>query len=245
MQNIQSHSAGEILKAVALAGSIGTYCGMSRMLEDLLDESRATGWAAGQGTLAQVQMDAAVLGWVEVPTRRGGPAVSTLRPVDPAEAEPNSLSARYGRDAQPLHTDGAHLSKPPDIVVLTCATTSTTPTRLWNRPRYGRARTQLPEHVRHGVFLISSGAESCFGTAYSGGRFRYDPGCMQPCDARARQTVQYFVDVAKYADEHIWGEPGQVLLIDNRRVLHARASATQEPQREIQRVSFHLKREAS
>ncbi|MFF7977346.1 TauD/TfdA family dioxygenase [Streptomyces sp. NPDC007905] len=104
---------------------------------------------------------------------------------------------------------------------------------------------RLPEHVHHGVFLISSGKDSFFGTAYAGRRFRYDPGCMLPCDARARQTAQFFTDVEKYADEHVWSEPGQVLLIDNRRVLHARASAVQEPQREVQRISYHLKREAS
>ncbi|MFF2217585.1 Fe(II)-2OG oxygenase family protein [Streptomyces antibioticus] len=218
---------------------------MARMLESLLEESKANGWAAGQATLAEVQLDAALLGWTEVPTRRGGPAVSTLRPVDSAEAEPNSLSARYGKGAQPLHTDGAHLPEPPDIVILTCATTSTTPTRLWNRQRYGHSVTRLPEYVHHGVFLISSGNDSFFGTAYTGRRFRYDPGCMLPCDARARQTAQYFDDVEKYADQYVWSEPGQVLLIDNRRVLHARASAVQEPQREIQRISYHLKREAS
>ncbi|MEU1439349.1 TauD/TfdA family dioxygenase [Streptomyces sp. NPDC005786] len=72
---------------------------------------------------------------------------------------------------------------------------------------------------------------------------RYDPGCMLPCDARARQAMQFFQESESLADEHQWNEPGQVLLIDNRRALHARASAEHEPQREIQRISFHLKRE--
>lgn len=219
---------------------------MPRMLEVLLNESRGRGWAAGQGTLGQVKLDAAMLGWTEVPTRRGGPTVSTLRPVDPAEAEPNSLSARYGRGAQPLHTDGAHLPHPPDIVVLTCETTSTTPTRLWHRNnRVGRRAQGLPEFVRHGVFLISSGNDSFFAAACEGRRMRYDPGCMLPCDARARQVVQFFEERERFAEEHHWNESGQVLLIDNRRVLHARASAAHEPQREIQRLSFHLNHEAS
>lgn len=218
---------------------------MARMLENLLEESKAKGWAAGPATLAEVQLEAALLGWKEVPIRRGGPPVSTLRPVDPAQAMPNSLSARYGKGAQPLHTDGAHMVEPPDIVILACATTSATPTILWNRQRYGHAVTRLPEYVHHGVFLISSGKDSFFSTAYSGQHFRYDPGCMLPCDARARQTARFFIEVEKYADQHVWSEPGQVLLIDNRRVLHARASAVQEPQREIQRISYHLKREAS
>ncbi|MFI9547603.1 TauD/TfdA family dioxygenase [Streptomyces sp. NPDC052016] len=218
---------------------------MARMLEDLFKECGVKGWAAGHATLAQIQLEAAMLRWTAVPTRRGGPDVATLRPVDPAEAQPNSLSARYGMGAQPLHTDGAHLHEPPDIVVLTCETTSTTPTRLWNRMRYGRFIPGLPESVRHGVFLISSGNDSFFATAYASGRLRYDPGCMLPCDARARQAAQFFEEAESSTTEHTWNEPGQVLLIDNRRVLHARASAVDEPQREIRRLSFHLNREAS
>lgn len=226
-------------------GRIGAYCRMARILEDLLEESKVKGWAAGQGTMAEVQVDAALLGWTEVPTRRGGPALTTLRPVDQADAKPNSLSARYGKGAQPLHTDGAHLPDPPDVVILVCRTTSTTPTRLWHGQRYGHPMTILPECVDHGVFLISSGNDSFFATARAAHRLRFDPGCMVPCDARARETVQYFAEVEKYADEYIWSEPGSVLLIDNRRVLHARAPAVQEPQREIQRISYRLKRETS
>ncbi|WP_158104206.1 TauD/TfdA family dioxygenase [Amycolatopsis pretoriensis] len=212
---------------------------MTRMLEELLSESRTTGWATGQGRLDQVQLDATMLKWTAVPIRRGAPAVATLRPQDPADAAPNSLSARYGKGAQPLHTDGAHLPKPPDIVVLTCETTSTTPTLLWAQA------TTTPGFVRHGVFLISSGSDSFFTTAYDQGRLRYDPGCMLPCDARAHQTVRFFEEAATSVTGYRWNEPGQVLLIDNRRVLHARASADHEPQREIQRVSFHVNREAS
>lgn len=216
---------------------------MARMLENLLKESETRGWAVGQADLAQVRRDATRLKWAEVPTRRGGPALNTLRPVGRTEAEPNSLSARYGKGAQPLHTDGAHLRHPPDIVVLACETTSTTPTRLWSTNRYGRFVGGLPEFVHHGVFLSTSGNDSFFATAIEGGHLRYDPGCMIPCDARARQSVQFFAE--RETKEHQWCEPAQVLLIDNRRVLHARASAAHEPDREIQRLTFHLNREAS
>ncbi|MFJ8970832.1 hypothetical protein ACIRJ3_09570 [Streptomyces anulatus] len=218
---------------------------MSRILEDLLQVSRACGWAVGQANLAQVRVDAMRLKWIEVPTRRGGPALSTLRPVGQAEAEPNSLSARYGKNAQPLHTDGAHLPHPPDIVVLACETTSTTPTRLWSRNRNGLFAERLPDFVQHGVFLIASGKDSFFTTATEGGHLRYDPGCMIPCDARARQSVRFFEERESAVTEHQWSEPAQVLLIDNRRVLHARASAAHEPEREIQRLNFYLNREAS
>jgi hypothetical protein len=217
---------------------------MARILEDLLKASRAQGWAVGQATMTQVRRGARMLEWTEVPTRRGGPALSTLRPLGQAEAEPNSLSARHGKGTQPLHSDGAHLRSPPDIVVLACETTSKTPTRLWPRNRYGRSIGALPLFVHHGVFLITSGNDSFFATATEGSHLRYDSGCMIPCDARARQSAQYFEEQESSASEHEWSDPGQVLLIDNRRVLHARASAVHEPEREIQRLSFHLNREA-
>ncbi|UGY93916.1 TauD/TfdA family dioxygenase [Streptomyces gobiensis] len=94
---------------------------------------------------------------------------------------------------------------------------------------------------------MSSGNDSFFATAYDVGlaRFRYDPGCMLPADARARKAAQFFETVMSDATDHHWSEPGLVLLIDNRRVLHARASADHEPQREIQRLSFFLNREVS
>jgi hypothetical protein len=61
---------------------------------------------------------------------------------------------------------------------------------------------------------------------------------MVPCDARARETVRYFDAEIESALEHSWDEPGKILVIDNRNVLHGRASAIDDPHRELQRVSF-------
>jgi hypothetical protein len=181
---------------------------------------------------------------IEVSVRRGGPSVTTLRPLDRGDSPENSLSAKYGKGDQPLHTDGAHLAKPPDVVILACEETSGTPTRLWTMRR-GLFTFTPPRHVRHGVFLVANGKDSFFSTAYSDVHFRYDPGCMVPCDARARETVRYFDAEIESALEHSWDEAGKFLVIDNRNVLHGRASAIDDPHREVQRVSFYLKRGAA
>jgi hypothetical protein len=110
---------------------------------------------------------------------------------------------------------------------------------------HSRLDTKAPNHVRHGVFLVTNGKDSFFSTAYSDLCFRYDPGCMVPCDARARETVRYFDAAIESALEQSWDEPGKVLVIDNRKTLHARASVIDDPHREVQRVSFYLKRRAS
>jgi hypothetical protein len=215
---------------------------VSTTLKTLAETARLRGWAVGSGSISQIQAEAQSLGWTEVPTRRGDPAVTTLRPLSPSQARPNSLSSQYGMGAQPLHTDGAHLIRPPDVVVLTNEVTNSTPTRLW---REGYGGLFLPEFTLHGIFLVSSGKNSFFTTTFSREGLRYDPGCMTPCDARARQTEAIFMEAADKAVDHEWSEPGMILVINNRRALHARASAVEEPARELQRVSFHVKGAAS
>ncbi|MFJ2014698.1 hypothetical protein ACIQJ8_16045 [Streptomyces globisporus] len=215
---------------------------MLKVLEPLIAAALETGWATGFGSISDVRIEAMRLGLTEVANRHGNPTMTTLRPVSPKEANPNSLSAQYGRDAQPLHTDGAHLKDPPDLVVLACDDVNLTPTRLWVR-KEGRVRYSAPQHVCHGVFLVQNGKESFYSTAYTKGRYRYDPGCMTPCDARSRETVKFFSDAMGRSAEHFWDVAGKLLVIDNRQALHARASASDDPQRTLHRISFHLKGE--
>lgn len=210
---------------------------MTSKLEDLAAHALKVGWASGSGSLASLRFSAGNLGWSEVTFRSADPPIVSLKPVDRDEARPNSLSSRYGKAAQPLHTDGAHLPEPPDFVLLLAEKTSEVPTLLW---RCEIIHYQLPSYtdLLHGVFLVRNGSDSFFRTAASGLNLRYDPGCMAPCDERSRSAVRFFAAVTDSAVEHHWDAPGKVLLIDNRRVLHARAAAEDEPDREIKRVAF-------
>lgn len=213
---------------------------MPLTLEHLAARAVRDGWASSPGSLEEIRRDAGRLGWSEVALRRQDPPVSTLRPLAPASARPNSLSARYGMGAQPLHTDGAHLREPPDLVLLACEATSSIPTLLWGRRIIDHQRIHA-QGMNHGVFLVANGADSFFRTAVSGQVLCYDPGCMTPCDERARGIARFFAEAGESAIEHLWDEPGTVLLIDNRQVLHARAAAEEEPERELSRVAFRLK----
>ncbi|KAB8197654.1 hypothetical protein FH608_003735 [Nonomuraea phyllanthi] len=210
---------------------------MTSRLEDLAVQALKEGWASGSGSFASLRLNASTMGWSEVTFRGTDSPVTSLRPLDTTEAKPNSLSSRYGKGTQPLHTDGAHLPEPPDFVLLLAEKPSEVPTLLWKcriidyqRPSYN--------DLRHGVFLVNNGSESFFRTAASGLDLRYDPGCMTPCDERSRRAADFFTDATKSVVEHHWDEPGKVLLINNRRVLHARAAAEDEPDREITRVAF-------
>jgi len=204
-------------------------------LDSLLARAKKDGWATGHGTVPQVVADAHRLGLVEVPVRKGDPPVTKLRPVSKENARPNSLSSRYGKGNQPLHTDGAHLIDPPDFVVLLCNGVSDTPTFLAKPKLHGI------DYTAHGVFLVVNGRDSFFSTAWSGTRLRYDPGCMTPCDARARKAAEQLKALRKAAHEHSWEEPGLVLVIDNKLTLHARGQVPEDEDRVIERVGLRYK----
>ncbi|WP_075863429.1 TauD/TfdA family dioxygenase [Gordonia sp. CNJ-863] len=61
---------------------------------------------------------------------------------------------------------------------------------------------------------------------------------MEPADGRAQRVAQFFSTRLERATAHTWDTPGQVLAIDNRRVLHARGDATNEPNRAIERLAL-------
>lgn len=213
---------------------------MSLDLADLAKAARGS-WAVGEGTFAELTMAARQLKWKEVPVRSGEPSHATLKPQTQTEAKPRSLSATHGLDAQPLHTDGAHLSRPPDLVALVAEEVNSTPTRLWAMTGPVQARIPWPA-LLHGVFIVRSGHDRFLATCRDEGRIRYDPGCMTPCDQRARAAVQFFDEAIKQADHHHWDKPHTVLLIDNRASLHARSavSGADASSRTLRRVAFTL-----
>lgn len=211
-------------------------------LKSLIAEALLNGWATGSGKIEFLQWQMDQVGATSIPIRTGQEPIALLKPVAKADAHPNSLSAIYGTGSQPLHTDGAHLPEPPDIVILACESTSNVATRLWKTP--GSFIKPPPIYVHHGIFAVLAGRDSFYSTAYPDRRYRFDPGCMVPCDQRARQAVTYFSGLEAEAVEHHWSEPDLVLAIDNKRVLHARSSAEDEPNRQIKRLAMRLPKDS-
>jgi hypothetical protein len=208
-------------------------------LADLWTEARRAGSTASRGDLFDVRRQAAGLGWIQVPLRKGESGTVTLRPLSPEAAPRSSLSALYGRGAQPLHTDGAHLMRPPDVVVLCAQAASKVATKLWSLTSapLGAAPTDA---MLHGVFTVTDGQRGFLATAFADGRIRFDPGCMVANDQRARETATFFANAITDARDHHWEAAGSLLVLDNRRTLHAREDAHQEPERALDRVAFLL-----
>lgn len=214
------------------------------LLESLLQTAKKDGWAVGQfapfheswPVAASLDGQAGALGLTAVPNRRGDAPVQELQPTTLDTAHPASLSAQVGLGEQPLHTDGAHLRRPPDYVILWCTEPSATPTRLW-RPPIARLLTSPDQN---GVFLVRSGSDTWLATALSGADLRFDPGCMTPADASARRLSEALQAPPEGdVQEVVWDMPGMVLLIRNRRVLHGRAAVVEgDLDRRLSRVAY-------
>jgi alpha-ketoglutarate-dependent taurine dioxygenase len=211
-------------------------------LRELEETARRHGWATASGSMEEVRAAAAILGWKETPTRIGESAVANLRPMTQQEAPSRSLSATYGLGAQPLHTDGAHLAIPPDRVVLWAQEPNETPTLLWTMPPDSNEHAASRAWLDHGVFLVDNGRDSFFTSAATSGGFRFDPGCMVACDQRSRRLAMFFEEALVEAHSHHWETPEQVLLINNRTTLHARAALSdQDRSRSLVRIAFNTR----
>lgn len=214
---------------------------MSIDLPALWKAAQESGWAVGTGSLLSLKFAAsgAHLGWREVPTRKGDPCVAELRPTEKSSARRRSLSAIYGLGGQPLHTDGAHLADPPDLIILHAGAPNGTPTLLRKVDAY-----RDYERLSHGVFLVDNGPESFYATVRSEVGIRFDPGCMIPCDQRSREVVKFFEESINDAHSHTWTGADQFLLVDNRRVLHARAAVSPgDESRILHRIAIRTRRD--
>lgn len=225
-----------------------TTCGdkvvkMVATLENLIEESRQSGWAVGNfrvgsGTWpdtleSRLTQEALRSGLSLMENRRGAGPLSVLEPTTKEQAHPASISARVGLNEQPLHTDGAHQIVVPDFVLLWSEQINTTPTLVW-KPR------RISESIKSGIFIIFSGSERSLVPSHDHKGLRFDPGCMAPGDAFARQLCTYLQNPPPEEVKMIsWDKPGKVLLLRNREVLHGRAALSEgDDDRRIQRLTF-------
>lgn len=121
-------------------------------------------------------------------------------------------------------------------MVLAAEKPSPVPTMLWR----GNYRRTAHDILNHGLFKVNDGVSPFLAPVYEGGRYRFDPGCMTPADSRARRALAYLEQALQTATPFFWTEPDQVLVLDNRAVLHGRADAAADPERELKRVMFRL-----
>lgn len=175
-----------------------------------------------------------------IPTAtRGHGLVDVLSPRNVSQANPCSLSARTGTGLQPWHVDLSHHSVPARYLVMLCLDEGQVqvPTEFLDRSRF-----LLKRDIQDALsepFLVRSGRHSFYGTILEGSmRFiRFDPGCMQGETTRARALMTRLMrGPVSPSYVHQW-VAGDVLLLDNWRLLHRRTDASASRNRTLLRVT--------
>lgn len=202
-------------------------------LGHILAEVEMAGWAVLPASPNSSLLEIAALLGRPVESRRGGPLVDLLRPLSVIEAHPRSLSARYGMGLFPYHTDGAHMILPPRYALMRLAAgCSSDRATLISSPSVSALTEGKRRRLANDVWLVERGQRSFYASILSdtvlpGKRvWRFDPCCMRPADGFSGESADILQEAmaAGVCHSQDWTE-GEILLIDNWRVLHARGGS--------------------
>jgi alpha-ketoglutarate-dependent taurine dioxygenase len=202
---------------------------MQMDIADVIFEVRKVGWAripyaleSNLGTLA------GQFGEV-VPSGFGSASVDILEVKDATSATSRSLSGIYGRGAFPFHTDQAKELHPPRYMLLRhLAGDTRRPTLLVRFDALQFTEQQL-YGLRSAVFLVNGGRGRFYSSIIcrtaTGQEFvRLDQHCMRPAHKRSGSVMEDFQSaLARHTPVEIHWNSESVLVVDNWRVLHARA----------------------
>lgn len=171
---------------------------------------------------------------------RAGALEEVIEPQGADDAHPRSLSARYGLDAFPFHTELSHRTRPCRYLLLGCidpgSLTAATMLLDWRTLGFSSQELDLLEGT---AVLVRSGRRSFYATILApGGAFlRYDPGCLEAVDQRGCIALALIEEriAAGSPQVHHWRR-GDILIIDNWRVLHGRSSSDRGSGRRLARM---------
>jgi hypothetical protein len=171
---------------------------------------------------------------------RAGSLQEFIEPRAAEDAHPRSLSAAYGLGALPFHTELSHRIKPCRFLLLGCidpgSSAATTMLLDWRTLLLSQDELDLLESA---PVLVRSGRRSFYSTILApGGAFlRYDPDCLEGPDERGRTALKLVADRISDApsEAHHWRR-GDIVIIDNWRVLHGRSPSDQGSGRRLARI---------
>lgn len=171
---------------------------------------------------------------------RGPTFEEIIKPQRPHEAHPRSLSAQYGLAALPLHVELSHRPRPCRYLLLGCMNPGSpgTATRLLDWRTLTFSADELEILVNAPVF-VRTGKRSFYATILAPDCIflRYDPGCLEAVDVRGQSALNLLERRLALASPelHEWRQ-GDILIIDNWRVLHGRAPSRANSGRRLARV---------
>lgn len=158
--------------------------------------------------------------------------VRVLQPHSQDDSEHRTLSSIYGFGAFPFHTEAAYWRNPADLLLLYCksAGIAVRPTLVqdsWSWKLSGPERIAFAREL----FLVKRtiGSFLCTTIVLTGGnsyRVRLDEHCLSPVRPNGRFVLERLQrEIANTAPTPIEWQAHFAVVIDNRRMLHARGSA--------------------
>lgn len=171
---------------------------------------------------------------------RTGALEELLHPQHFDKAHPRSLSARYGLASFPLHAEQSHRHRPCRYLLLACidSGSSVTETRLFDWRTLAFSPDEL-DFLESAPILVRSGRRSFYSTVLPPDRsfLRCDPGCLEAVNERGRAALKLLQDrlALSSPEVHQWCR-GDILIIDNWRILHGRGPASQDSARCLARI---------
>lgn len=205
---------------------------------------RDTGWFTGkiegddQQIVNAVEQICSKLGTVV--HGRGGVDLETVAPSPSELAHPRSLSAVHGLGTFPLHAELSHRIRPCRYVVLACLNPGipSVATALLDRHQLAFSSDEKAM-LRNAVLLVRSGRRSFYSSILPADEawMRFDTGCMEAVDARGQAAIKMVEERLTRSSPtlHHW-ITGEILVIDNWRVLHGRTSAEGAVGRRLSRM---------
>ena len=166
-----------------------------------------------------------------MPETRDGQVLRLIRPQSERTSPPNTLSSRYGLSSFPFHTDAAYWLKPPRYVILRCVDpgegnrcTLLSDTYTWLSKRKWNILTRAVCAVAGRQPFLAAIAEYDENRGFA---IRYDADCMKPTSNWAKEALALIsTDHSNTPVTEIHWHSGELLVIDNKRLLHARGRSS-------------------
>ncbi|TDX67640.1 TfdA family taurine catabolism dioxygenase TauD [Methylosinus sp. sav-2] len=216
-------------------------------LSDLAHRVCELGWLPMRASLSHDRFGDEILSLArtlgEPCVGRNGRLLERLAPRESSKANTNSLSATHGVSAFPLHIDGAHKPGPPRFVILACERPGSLPVPTILARFDALDLTSAERHqCETAPFLIRNGRRSFYSTILDTSRpfLRFDQGCMTALSEAASDVFRTIAArLVKLGPTVIEWAAGDILIVDNWRVLHGRGlpSSTASTDRRLIRVS--------
>ncbi|KQM34025.1 TauD/TfdA family dioxygenase [Chryseobacterium sp. Leaf201] len=174
-----------------------------------------------------------------IPSRKNSLALYDILTVKTKEeTNQKSLSAKYGENDFPYHTDGAYLQIPPKYVILRSPKNiENCPTKLCI-PHFSEFEIKK---LMKDVLLVNGGRGRFYSTILEkidkDFRLRFDLDCMRPALTEFDTSIKLINKLIKETviEEIDWKE-NQCVIFNNWKLVHSRADATNKFERVLERI---------